>query len=192
MSKVIVDVSVSLDGFMAGPNVSNEDPMGVRGHRLHQWLFGSRDNDVDSAVAKRVADGIGAVVLGRRTFDVGFDAWEQQTPYPVPTFVVTHRAKSPLPTASGSFIFITDGPAEAVEQARLAAAHKNVAIMGAEITRELIRLRMIDELHVHLNPVLLGEGVRLFDHLGSDHIELDIADCSPSTKVTHLVYRVLK
>ena len=192
MSKVIVDVSVSLDGFMAGPNVSNEYPMGERGHRLHQWLFSSRDNDVDSAVAKHVADGIGAVVLGRRTFDVGFDAWEQQTPYPVPTFVVTHRPKSPLPTASGTFTFITDGPAEAVEQARTAAGNKNVAIMGAEITQQLMRLRMIDELHVHLNPVLLGEGVKLFDHPGSDHFELDIADCSPSARVTHLVYRMLK
>jgi dihydrofolate reductase len=192
MGKIIADVSVSLDGFMAGPNISIEHPMGKRGDRLHQWLFNAGSNEIDSTVVKGISAGIGAVVLGRRTFDVGFNAWEQQTPYPAPTFVVTHHAKDALPTASGTFTFITDGAARAVEQARTAAGDKNVAIMGAGITQELIRLAVIDELHIHMTPVLLGDGLRLFEHLGGEQIELEIVETTPSSKITHFIYRVLK
>src|SRR5688572_7769599 len=192
MGKIIVDVSVSLDGYMAGPNVSAEYPMGERGDRLHQWLFDVRSNDTDSTVVKGLMAGVGAVVLGRRTFDIGFDEWNQDTPFPAPTFVVTHRAKDPLPTASGTFTFITDGAATAVEQARAAAGEKNVMVMGAEVTQELIRLRLIDELHIHMIPVLLGDGLRLFDQLGREQIELEIVGATPSAKVTHLIYRLPK
>lgn len=175
---------------MAGPNVSAEYPMGERGDELHQWLFSARPNDTDSEVVKRLLDGIGAVVLGRRTFDIGFDEWDQQTPFPAPTFVVTHRAKDPLPTSSGTFTFITEGAATAVEQARAAAGEKNVAVMGGEITQELIRSGLIDELHIHMIPLLLGGGLRLFDNLDRKRIELELVEATPSEQVTHLVYRL--
>lgn len=192
MSKIIVDVSVSLDGFMAGQNVSAAYPMGERGDQLHRWLFGDPPNDIDSAIVKRLFAGIGAVVLGRRTFEIGFDEWDQQTPFPAPTFVVTHRAKDPLPTSSGTFTFVTEGAAAAVEQARAAAGEKNVAVMGGEITQELIRLGLIDELHIHMIPLLLGDGLRLFDNLGRKQIEFGLAETTPSAEVTHLIYRLPK
>ena len=183
---------MSLDGFMAGPSVSVEYPMGKGGNRLHAWLFNSHSNDVDSAVVKAASSQIGAVILGRRTFDIGFSVWGEQTPYPVPTFVVTHRDKDALPTANGSFTFVTDGLMSTVDQARAAAKDKNVAVMGGEITQALIRARAIDELNIQLVPVLLGEGLRLFNHLGQDCIELELGETIPSTEVTHLVYRLPK
>jgi dihydrofolate reductase len=189
MGKVIADVSISLDGFMAGPHISAENPMGEGGHRLHEWLFNSRSSEVDSAVAKDVSAGIGAVVIGRRTFDVGYDAWDQQTPYPVPTFVVTHRAKADLHTKTGTFTFITEGPASAVKMAQVAAGDRNVAVMGGGITQELLRSGLIDELHIHMIPVILNGGLRLFEHLGPDRIELEISSTVPSAQVTHVVYR---
>lgn len=192
MSRIIVDVSVSLDGFMAGPNVSTAHPMGERGDQLHQWLFGAGPNATDSEIVKKLFAEIGAVVMGRRTLDIGFDEWDQQTPFPAPTFVVTHRAKDPLPTSTGTFTFVTDGAAAAVEQARAAAGGKNVAVMGGELTQELIRLGLIDKLHIHMIPLLLGDGLRLFDNLDRKHIELELVETTPSTGVTHLVYRLPK
>ena len=192
MGRIIVDVSVSLDGFMAGPNVSAACPMGEGGDQLHRWLFGARPSDADSAIVKRLFAGIGAVVLGRRTFDIGFEERDQQTPFPAPTFVVTHRAKAPLPTSSGTFTFVTEGAAAAVEQAQAAAAEKNVAVMGGALTQELIRLGLIDELHIHLIPLLLGDGLRLFDNLGRKQIEFELVETTPSAEVTHLVYRLTK
>jgi len=109
MGMIVLNVSISLDGFMAGPNVGIEYPMGERGERLHTWLFNSHSNDVESAVVKQISSRIGAVILGRRTFDIGFSLWGEQTPYPAPTFVVTHRAKDILPTANGTVTFVTDG-----------------------------------------------------------------------------------
>lgn len=192
MGRIIVDVSVSLDGFMAGPNVSTAYPMGERGDQLHRWLFSAGPNGTDSKVVKALLDGIGAAVLGRRTFDIGFDEWDQQTPFPAPTFVVTHRAKDPLLTSTGTFTFVTQGAAAAVEQAGVAAGEKNVAVMGGELTQELMRLGLIDELHIHMIPLLLGEGLRLFDNLDRKQIELELVETTPSVEVTHLVYRLPK
>jgi dihydrofolate reductase len=192
MRKIIVDVSVSLDGFMAGPNVSAAYPMGERGDQLHRWLFGDRPNDIDSAIVKRLFAGIGAVVLGRRTFDIGFDEWDQQTPFPAPTFVVTHRVKDPISTSSGTFTFFAEGAAAAIEQARAAAGEKNVAVMGGELTQELLRLGLIDELHIHMIPLLLGDGLRLFDNLDGKQTMLELVETTPSAEVTHLVYRLPK
>jgi dihydrofolate reductase len=143
-------------------------------------------------MVKRLFASIGAVVLGRRTFDIGFDEWDQQTPFPAPTFVVTHRGKDPLPTSSGTFTFVTEGAATAVEQARAAAGEKNTAVMGGELTQELMRLGLIDELHIHMVPLLLGDGLRLFDNLGRKQVELELAETTPSAGVTHLVYRLPK
>jgi dihydrofolate reductase len=100
--------------------------------------------------------------------------------------------RDPLPTSTGTFTFVTDGAAAAVEQARAAAGGKNVAVMGGELTQELIRLGLIDELHIHMIPLLLGDGLRLFDNLDRKHIELELVETTPSTGVTHLVYRLPK
>ena len=108
MSKVLVDKSMSLDGFVTGPNVSVKHPMGEFGERLHQWLFNEPEAEPDSAVAREMHRSTGAVVLGRRIFDVGIGEWED-TPYPVPSFVVTHRGQDDLVQKSGTFSFVTGG-----------------------------------------------------------------------------------
>lgn len=190
MGKVIVDVSVSLDGFMAGPNVAADNPMGDGGERLHQWLFDPDAGEADAALARQITQRVGAVVVGRRTFDVGYEAWDRQTPFPAPTFVVTHRPRPALPTQAGTFEFVADGVASAVRQAYAVAGGKDIAVMGCEVTREMLGLGLVDELHFHLVPVLLGGGLRLFDLPGRGLVEFDLVDTIASARVTHLKYRL--
>ncbi|MFE9446345.1 dihydrofolate reductase family protein [Streptomyces sp. NPDC006602] len=108
MSKVVLHVTMSLDGFMAGPDVSIEHPMGRGGLRLHDWILNTPTSDVDATVTQEISASTGAVVLGRRTFDVGVEVW-QDTPFPVPCFVLTHNARSQRAMKSGTFTFITSG-----------------------------------------------------------------------------------
>lgn len=202
MNRTLLSMSVSLDGFAAGPDVTAERPMGRGGERLHEWLF---HNGGDRAVA---ADGLtpvgvdaeqvrelyattGAVVIGKQTFDVGVGLW-QDTPFPVPCFVVTHEARDPLKMKSDTFTFVSDGLHSALRQARQAAGDRSVLIMGGPTTgRQFIRAGLVDEIHVQLVPVFLGTGIRLFDDLGTDHIELERTAVIESPHVTHLRFRVL-
>ena len=132
----------------------------------------------------------GAVVLGRRTFDVGLGKWED-TPYPVPSFVMTHEAREPLIMKSGTFTFVNDGIASAIEQAKAAAGHRNVNLMGADIAQQAIRAGLVDEIQLNLVPVLLSDGVRLFDSIGAEPIELEITRVIEAPGVTHIKYRVI-
>jgi dihydrofolate reductase len=200
MGRILLSMSVSLDGFAAGPDVTAEQPMGRGGERLHEWLF---HDDGDRAVA---ADGVtpvgvdaeqardryattGAVVIGKRTFDVGVGLW-QDTPFPVPCFVITHESRKPLIMKSDSFTFVTDGLRSALRQARRVAGDGNVLIMGGPTTgQQFVRAGLVDEIHVQLVPVLLGTGTRLFDHLGTDQIELERTGVIESPRVTHLRFR---
>jgi dihydrofolate reductase len=195
MAKVLVDVSMSLDGYIAGPNVGLEQPMGRDGERLHAWLFASEDrtpaNSSDAAVAQELVDNLGAVVIGRRTFDVGIGPWGG-TPFPVPCVVVTHRARPELSTPGGTFTFVTDGVASAVQHAAESAGDRDVCLMGADVTQQVLAAGLLDEIHVHLVPLLLGGGTRLFEHLGDAPVELERAQVVDSPSVTHLRYRVLK
>ncbi|MEU8423232.1 dihydrofolate reductase family protein [Micromonospora sp. NPDC048835] len=203
MGRTVLSMSVSVDGFAAGPDVSAEQPMGRDGERLHEWLFRS---DGDRAVA---ADGVtpvgvdaaqvrerhattGAVVLGRRTFDVGVDLW-QDTPFPVPCFVVTHEPRDPMTMKSDVFTFVDDGLQSALRQARHAAGDRDVLIMGGPtLGGQFVRAGLVDEIHIQLVPVLLGAGTRLFDHLGTDHVDLERTAVIESPHVTHLRFNVRK
>ncbi|MFJ5827880.1 dihydrofolate reductase family protein [Streptomyces sp. NPDC093089] len=189
MSKVVLNVTMSLDGFMAGPDISAEHPMGRGGLRLHEWIFDTSGSEVDAAVAREVSDSTGAVVLGRRTFDVGVEVWED-TPFPVPCFVLTHNARSQAVMKSGTFTFITGGVESALQQARAAAGGKDVTIMGADIAQQALRARLLDEINLQIAPVLMGDGRRLFDHLGKEHIELERSRILVSPHVTHMRFRV--
>ena len=195
MPKVLVDVSMSLDGFIAGPNVGLERPMGEDDDRLHAWLFAGKDRTPaygsDSAVAEELVGNLGALVMGRRTFDVGVGPWGG-TPFPVPCFVVTHSARPVLSTPGGTFTFVTDGVASAVQYAAESAGNRDICLMGADITRQVLAAGLLDEIHVHLVPVLLGGGTRLFDDLGDAPIELERTQVLDSPSVTHLRYRVVK
>ncbi|MEU8002813.1 dihydrofolate reductase family protein [Catellatospora sp. NPDC049111] len=190
MAQVIAHVTMSLDGYMAGPDVGEEHPMGRGGERLHRWIFDDAD-EVDAAAMRRQFALTGAVLLGRRTFDVGVGVWGD-TPYPVPCFVLTHRATPDRTERSGTFTFVTTGLADALDQAAKAAGDQAVTLMGADVVQQALRAGRLDEIHLQLAPVVLGGGRRLFEHLGTDHIELERLAVEESPHVTHLRFRVVK
>ncbi|GII80646.1 deaminase reductase [Sphaerisporangium rufum] len=191
MGKVLIYATVSLDGFMAGPDVRPGVPMGDGGLRLHDWILRGAGSEVDAAVVRETSATTGAVVLGRRTFDVGLPVWED-TPYPVPCFVLTHRAHEPMVMKSGAFTFVTGGARDAVRQARAAAGDGNVVLMGATVSQECLAAGLVDGLRLQIAPVLLGAGLRLFGDRGPRGVELRRTEVRESAHVTHLWFDVLR
>jgi dihydrofolate reductase len=212
MTKVIFEISMSLDGYVAGPNATLESPLGDGGERLHQWVIvlaswrarhgmtgGTTGPDSDM-VEESVAS-TGAVVMGRKMFsggegpwsdDPNADAWWGDTPpFGVPVFVLTHHPRETVEKLGGtSFHFVTDGVDAALEQARAAAGDRNVAIAGgAQVAQQFLRAGHVDELLLHVVPTLLGGGVRLFEDAGELEA-LEIVSVIPSENVTHLRYRL--
>jgi dihydrofolate reductase len=204
MGKVTSGLTMSLDGFIAGPNDGPEHPLGEGGMRLFDW-YSSGDTEYvvpsgemtfevseQSAGMLREAFGaIGAVVTGRRTFDIT-NGWGGRHPLDVPMFVVTHNIPDGWDYEGSPFTFVTDGVESAVEQARAAAGEKNVAVGAASIVQQCLRAGLLDEVHVDLVPVLLGDGVRLFDDLGTEQIELERTRVIEAPDVTHMTFRVVK
>ena len=192
MAKLLLVFTMSLDGFIAGPEVSVDHPMGKGGERLHQWMFNdSAERGIDPEMAKEMADVAGAVILGRRTFDIGLKPWGD-TPYPMPCFVLTHRPREPLAMKSGTFTFVADGIASALAQARVAAGGKDIIVMGANTAQQYLSAGLADAIVLQLAPVLLGAGTRLFDHLGAGHIELVRTRLIGSPFVTHMRFDIAK
>lgn len=152
---------MSLDGFIAGPNINSSQPMGENGERLHDWLFGAK-TDIDQDFIREFENS-GAVIVGGKTYHDAIDvAWGGVTPFTMPAFVLTSRVPSEPKTG---FTFITDGIERALIQARAAAGAKNVWVMGgANTIQQFIRARMFDEIGIHIAPILLGSGTRLFDN----------------------------
>jgi dihydrofolate reductase len=189
MGKVVLDVSVSVDGYTAGPNVREAEPMGDGGERLHEWMAGEGpDGEIDAAVHREVNAAVGATVIGRRTFDLGLGPWGG-TPWPgVPSFVVTHRTRHDLLGDNGG-TFAFDGMQAAVRRAKEAAGQKDVLVLGADVARQLLRADLLDEVRIHLVPLLLGAGTPLF---AGERAEL-IAEGKPvAGTVTHLRFRVAR
>jgi len=191
MSKVILDMSMSLDSFIAGPNVSREYPMGVNGESLHTWLFSTPKDKVDVDVEREMFAKTGAVILGNRTFEVGVDLWED-VPFPVSSFVLTHTKRENLIKKSGTFTFVTDGIESALRQAQATAGDKDIRLMGADIAQQFLSAGMLDEIQINHVPILLGDGVRLFEHLGIKNNQLKKDRVLDSPDATHIHYRVLK
>lgn len=205
MGKVTSDMSMSLDGFITGPNDSVEKPLGEGGERLHEWVYGLASwrerhglaggkADRDAEVIDESFKTTGAVVMGRRMFDVGEGPWGNNPPFHMPVFVVTHRARAKLIKEGGTtFTFVTHGIESALEQAKAAAGDNDVSVAGgANIVQQFIKAGLLDELQIHLVPVMLGEGRRLFDHLGTEQIELERTRVIDSPGVTHLRFRLVK
>jgi dihydrofolate reductase len=202
MSKVIVDIGMSLDGFIAGPNAGPHNNLGNGGMRIHRWVFeveawrerqnlrGGRTNR-DHEVIKEANDRVGAFVMGRRMFDEGEVGWPDPPPFRAPVFVLTHCAREPWVRQGGTtFAFVTDGIESAVGQAKEAAGDKDVRIAGgANAIQQAIGAGLVDELQIHLAPVLLGGGIRLFDRIDPKHVELELTRVIESPRVTHLTYR---
>jgi dihydrofolate reductase len=196
MTKVTCDMSMSVDGFVAGPNQRLDAPFGdkVEG-RLHRWMFEQADENA-AEIEKITA--AGAYIMGRNMFGAGRGAWDlewkgwwgAEPPYHGPVFVLTHHPRGPLPMQGGTtFHFITDGIESALTQARKAAGDAHVAIAGGAATvNQYLALGAIDELRLHVAPVVLGEGERLFEAVGN--FDLERLEVSSTDLVTHLTYRV--
>ncbi len=189
MSKVLMAFTMSLDGFIAGPRVSKAYPLGVGGQYLHEWLLKGGTEEPDASMAREMLERGGATVLGKRTFDVGLPHWND-TPYPTPSFVLTHEKREPREMKSASFVFVNDGIESAVGQARAAAGDKDVILMGAEVSKQALSAGLVDELFLQLSPLLLGGGTRLFEGPDVSRIRLDCVRTVASPYVTHLHYRV--
>ena len=186
---VILEISMSLDGFVAGSNVSIDNPMGDGGERIHDWLFGAKTM-ADSAIIADMLDHLGAVILGRRTYDVGEGPWGDDPPFPVPCFVLTRRARPPVVKKGTTIAFVDRGIEAALDLAKQAAGDKNVLIMGgATVARQYIKAQLLDEIHIHLAHQMLGGGDRLFEDAGA--LRLHKVKVVESTAVTHLKFRVL-
>lgn len=191
MGKITFDISMSLDGFVTAANRRPDAPMGDGGEVLHEWLAG---DDRDREVLEGGIESIGAVIAGRRTYDDAVRWWGADGPTGaarLPVFVVTHAAPDQVPE-HGVYTFVTEGIERALELARAAAAPKGVCVMGgANVAQQLIRAGRVDEISIHLVPVLLGGGVRLFDRLGDGHVSLEPVDVVGTDRATHLRYRVV-
>jgi dihydrofolate reductase len=192
LGKVVLTFSMSLDGFIAGPDVSTERAMGVGGDRLHKWMFHSGpESSIDLGMARELLAKVGAVILGKRTFDVGLQHWND-TPYPVPSFVVTHEKRDTVEMKSAAFTFVSDGISSAVKLAKAAADGKVIIVMGANVAQQLMKEGLADEIYIQLVPVLLGSGIRLFEHLGTTPIELTCDRAVNSPHITHLKFKIAK
>lgn len=198
MATVGAGFSMSLDGFIAGP--------GDDVQRLFAWMFSGDtdytvsigDEEMDLKLDEKSAESyddaiqtIGAIVSGRRMFDVAH-AWGGKHPMDVPVFVVTHSVPPEWADVESPFTFVTDGLESAIAQARQAAGDKNVGVGGADVARQCLKAGLLDEIGIDLVPVLLGDGVRLFEHLGIEPVELEATGMDQGQGVTHLRFRVLK
>lgn len=203
MGQVIADITMTLDGFIAGPDDGVEKPLGDGGERIHQWLYDSaswrelhgQEGGETRADAELVAEAFersGAVVMGKRMFANGDgpNGWGDDPPFHKPVFVLTHEAREPSIKGDTTFTFVADGIESALEQARAAAGDKDVAVGGgANAIQQFIKAELLDELQVHVAHVLLGGGIPLFAELGPEHIELEGTRVMDAPGVTHLRFR---
>ena len=203
MGKVVVDISVSLDGYVAGPDDGPELGLGAGGERLHEWVvelkswrephgLAGGETNASSAIVEEGLSAAGAIVVGKRMFD-NAHGWGDVPPFHMPVFVLTHTAREPLAKSDTTFTFVTDGIESAVEQAKAAAGEKNVGIGGgANTAQQALKAGLVDEVQLNVAPVLLGGGVRLFEGLGPDDAEFELVRVIEGPRATHLKYRVVK
>ena len=209
MTRVRSQLSISLDGYVAGPRQSLEHPLGEGGLRLHEWAFATStwrgqhggeggEDGPDNEVAAAIVLGVGAHIMGRRMFGGGEGDWDlswrgwwgEGPPFHAPVFVLTHHHREPLEMAGGTtFTFVTGGVDAALEEARQAAGPLDVAVAGgASTVRQFLAAGLLDELHLHIVPILLGAGERLLDGVGD--VALELVEVVASPVVTHVRYRV--
>lgn len=216
MSKVRCSITVSADGYVAGPNQTLENPIGEGGMALHQWVFPTKtfqamhgeggaggDTGINDDVLREAFENLGATIMGRNMFGPvrgpwGRDPWKgwwgDNPPYHHPTFVLTHHERDPLPMQGGTtFHFVTEGIASALAQARQAAGGKDISVAGgASIVQQYLSAGLLDELDLHIVPVILGAGERLLDRLDPKKITLELIRSLEGPGVTHTKYRVVK
>ncbi|MDX6583799.1 MAG: hypothetical protein QOI10_2983 [Solirubrobacterales bacterium] len=213
MSKLRCDISISVDGFVAGPNQSQENPLGEGGERLHDWVVplaawrqahGKQGGEVNEStpIFEESLENIGAGLMGRNMFGpIGGGSWDEQwtgwwghnPPYHYPVFILTHHPRDPVEMEGGTtFHFVTDGIESALEQAREAAGGKDVMVWGgADVARQYLAAGLLDVLQLHVVPVELGDGARLFDNLADAKVQLEQVRAVEAPGVTHVKYRAV-
>jgi dihydrofolate reductase len=211
MNSVICQISISLDGYAAGPNQSIDNPLGEGGMRLHEWAFATSswreqhgleggERNLDAEVAEGLMDGIGAFIMGRKMFGGGDGPWDESwrgwwgedPPYHTPVYVLTNHPREPLEMEGGTtFHFVDDGIESALEQARAVAGELDVSIAGgASTVNQYLAAGLLDEMYLHIVPVVLGAGERLLVGVGDPVLEP--VDVVASPGVTHVKYRVVR
>lgn len=201
-SEVVAQLSVSLDGYLAGPDSGREHPLGIGGERLHRWVFGLRSwragqgleggkgGPVDERLSAWISR-LGAVVMGHGMYITGETPWGDDPPFHMPVFVVTHEARETLVKEGGTtFHFVTEGPEHALALAREAAGDKDVSLAGgADLVQQFIRAGRLDELWLHIVPVLLGGGRRLLDGVADELVEWRKTEVLDTPEATHIRLR---
>ncbi|HUR85065.1 MAG TPA: dihydrofolate reductase family protein [Solirubrobacteraceae bacterium] len=211
MTTITCHIAISLDGYAAGRNQSLDNPLGEGGMRLHEWAFATDtwrehhgeaggERNLDAEVIAEVTARVGAHVMGRRMFGGGAGEWDaswtgwwgEDPPFHTPVYVLTHHPREPLEMEGGTtFHFVTDGIESALEQARLAAGEQDILIAGGPSTvNQVLAAGLLDELYLHVVPVLLGSGERLLQDVGDPALEIAKVVASPA--VTHVKYRVVR
>jgi dihydrofolate reductase len=211
MGKLRFEISISLDGYVAGPNQSEEDPLGEGGTQLHEWILklaawrkphGREGGEVNAStpLVEESQSGVGAVLMGRNMFGGGPGPWGEdpwqgwwgdEPPFGMPVFVLTHHEREPLTLGATTFTFVTDGIESALEQAREAASGEDVTLGGgAEVAQQYLSAGLIDQLQLNVVPVLLGDGARLFKGRAGAGSSLESTLVVDTPDVTHIRYRV--
>ena len=203
MSKTFFDIAISLDGFIAGANAGPENPLGDNGPSIHNWMFvqkafwkhlGTEDGSEDGPDGVMISETIartGATIMGKRLFEEGEPRWPEDL-FKCDVYVLTHEKREPwIQKGSTTYYFINDGIKSAFEKAKKSAKGKDVRIQGgAETIRQFLNAGLINEFYIHITPVLLGSGIRLFDNINKDIFNLEISDVIPSELTTHLKYKL--
>jgi dihydrofolate reductase len=201
MGKVVIDKSMSLDGYITGPNPGPEQGLGEGGERIFAWMMadpasGTTEGQLGDSweeMFDQAFTSTGAVIMGKRMFEIidSPNGWvaPDGTAFPWPVFVLTHEEREPETKGITRFTFVNDGPESALVQARAAADDKNIGVAGANTAQQFIRAGLIDEIVIHLVPVFLGGGVRLFDHLDVSPRDLEFAGARQLAGAAHLSFR---
>jgi len=190
MARLILDITQTLDGFIAGPGISNELPMGRGTQSIHDWIFGG-STEADKKIFDELLASTGAVILGHRTYSTAIDgAWGGASPFHGPAFVLCHKTASRAVTG---FTYVIDGIGSALEKARAAAGDKDIWMMGgADAIRQYLAAGWVDEIQLHISPIVLSGGTRLFGAADTAPIRLEHTRTIETPAAIHIRYKVLK
>lgn len=205
MSKIIFDSGISLDGYFAGDNRGPANPMGGVSGQIHAWMFnqkafwqhlgfeGGNEDGADGNYIRETFARTGAYIMGKRMFEEGMTSWPNDL-FKADVYVLTHEVRDPwVQDGSTTFHFINDGIESALSKAKLSAKGKDIRIQGgANTIQQYLNAGLIDEFFIHIAPVFLGSGIRLFEGIDKDKYELKIAEVIPSALTTHLRYELIK
>jgi dihydrofolate reductase len=202
MSKVFVDVGISLDGFIAGLNGGAKNPLGDGGIKIHSWMFkqkaflqhlkleGGETNNTDNDIIEKIFNRIGANIMGKKMFIEGEANWPEESPFHCPVYVLTQQKREPWERPGGTTFYFTNNDIHNVlEKAKKDAGNKDVRISGgASVIRQYLNAGLVDELILHQAPIILGKGVRLFENIDNTKFSLEVNNVVNSNEVTHLFY----